>query len=910
MTKQIYYEIKRTHLENKEYYQEQVLEFSENVEKKFSFSKQLEKKFEEVEIFVRRESKESIYEDKFNYLQNFKIVDFLNDNVFFLRQKSQSVLEFNNYKRDLAEIITENIEVKNAYNRNKVFKQNTNKKKEIYFTKENRIIEKYLNKNKYLERNNEHLKAVYKDLSNKIICSLNSNYNSNYFKSPEFFNNIINPNLRKRFILNKDIDENKENQILKITNSSSSNSISNKISGNVNRRFSGFNFNIQIYDKNILLNSVKLTPNRYSGKIKSSSGSRRKNSNRKENLKKVIINNSANKPSIFENIINSFKKDNLAIKQESKNSKYMKMDQNFENIDIENNAFVTSFDLNENEDNLGYFKKDYSPNAISSSRTNKPIKPKTKKISFKEKVIQLKKDKKTNSEIFNENKNYFLEEDNKYIGSNKQNYEINNDGDDINNNTNTLNCMETGLEMLPKEKYSILDKKEIQEENLNKNFCNKRKNSKYLFEKERKNSDNNNKDEEEENENLNRNIDLEVDFSRKIKSSIFTKNKENIYDSPKKNLYNFNKILANKSPNLTKRSERGRKSEAKNKVISINNLKNINNAFINSVIGFKNEDENNLENNSNKMIINKRNEIQNVHKNLLDVNENKRKSKNTENSQLNKNFKKRSNHGFDSGKSIKSIILQKSQEKSRLKNTHSDRAENVLRENPTNFKENRKSDDILQDKFDKSNFYKDLINDNKYDTDNRDNLNVILVKNNSFNNVLESNNINYNCNNENINSLFDSDPKYLMRVYNSDLNVNNKNEEDLISEIFEHLETPTNQNVENKIKIKEKKIREINNNLDNDFGFDLSKLNEKNDILNNFNFDIFNNNSDKKDYFLTEKTIENSDNDNKNSPLSSQSRKDSSPFSTLKTKSPKRLSDPIENPDIWDLSCIVCQTES
>ena len=56
ITKQIIEEAKRRNDENHLYYRDQILELNDNVSKKTSLVKQFQKKFNEVEIFIQRES--------------------------------------------------------------------------------------------------------------------------------------------------------------------------------------------------------------------------------------------------------------------------------------------------------------------------------------------------------------------------------------------------------------------------------------------------------------------------------------------------------------------------------------------------------------------------------------------------------------------------------------------------------------------------------------------------------------------------------------------------------------------------------------------------------------------------------------------------------------------------------------
>ena len=88
---------------------------------------------------------------------------------------------------------------------------------------------------------------------------------------------------------------------------------------------------------------------------------------------------------------------------------------------------------------------------------------------------------------------------------------------------------------------------------------------------------------------------------------------------------------------------------------------------------------------------------------------------------------------------------------------------------------------------------------------------------------------------------------------------------------------------------------------------DKNKLEEKNDILNKINFNQFKN-FENINYLITEKTNELSYSDCKNSPIDSNPK--SSPFSTIKSKTIKRLSDTLDVQEIWDVSCILSPTDN
>ena len=76
MDQQILQEFKRRNLENSAYFQEQMDEYKENLDKKNDFVKQYEKKFNEVQIYVHRQVKTQ-KNNNYNYLNDYEIINFI-----------------------------------------------------------------------------------------------------------------------------------------------------------------------------------------------------------------------------------------------------------------------------------------------------------------------------------------------------------------------------------------------------------------------------------------------------------------------------------------------------------------------------------------------------------------------------------------------------------------------------------------------------------------------------------------------------------------------------------------------------------------------------------------------------------------------------------------------------------------
>jgi hypothetical protein len=168
MDKQILEEIKRRNEENNAYYQEQMDEIRENLEKKESFIKQFEKKFNEVEIYVQREAKAN--PDLWEKFTQFEIIIFISNNEYYQRQQIKINEEIQNITQDMNEILRENIELKKRDEYIDMSDDYDNQK-----FKYKSLINLYKSKIKFLERNSEHLRNVL----NSVNCKLNniSSYN-------------------------------------------------------------------------------------------------------------------------------------------------------------------------------------------------------------------------------------------------------------------------------------------------------------------------------------------------------------------------------------------------------------------------------------------------------------------------------------------------------------------------------------------------------------------------------------------------------------------------------------------------------------------------------------------------------------------------------------------------------------
>jgi len=162
MDQQILEEFKRRSEENNAYYQEQVDEINENIEKKDEFIKQYEKKFNEVEIYVQKQSRQG-KNPQFDYLIGFEILPFIYANNSVNLSKKQLADELRNVKIDLNNILKENVQLKKRDENIEVTEENNTEKQ----NKLKMIIKQYQTRINFLETNNDLLKNKLNNLRSK-----------------------------------------------------------------------------------------------------------------------------------------------------------------------------------------------------------------------------------------------------------------------------------------------------------------------------------------------------------------------------------------------------------------------------------------------------------------------------------------------------------------------------------------------------------------------------------------------------------------------------------------------------------------------------------------------------------------------------------------------------------------------
>ena len=133
INKQIIEEIRRRNEDNYLYYKDQIVVFSDNINKKLSLIKQIQKKFDEVEIYIQRECKNSENKNKFGHWASFSILTFMNKNERLIKRKA--------YLDSIKE--QQNKNIKMILNENKTLKKlNLLKSKITDLTYENYLIKK------------------------------------------------------------------------------------------------------------------------------------------------------------------------------------------------------------------------------------------------------------------------------------------------------------------------------------------------------------------------------------------------------------------------------------------------------------------------------------------------------------------------------------------------------------------------------------------------------------------------------------------------------------------------------------------------------------------------------------------------------------------------------------------------
>jgi hypothetical protein len=176
MDQQILEEHRRRNEENNAYYQEQIDEYKENIEKKEEFIKSYEKKFNEVEIYVQRQSKLS-KNPFYDCFFTFEILPYIYANEDQNLKKKILTDEMKVIRNDIKDLLKENVDLKKRDDNIDITDDNT-----AIVEKNNKIkslIKLYQTKIKFLEKNNDQLKNKLSGYKNKVDKLAFSNFDLN-----------------------------------------------------------------------------------------------------------------------------------------------------------------------------------------------------------------------------------------------------------------------------------------------------------------------------------------------------------------------------------------------------------------------------------------------------------------------------------------------------------------------------------------------------------------------------------------------------------------------------------------------------------------------------------------------------------------------------------------------------------
>ena len=220
---QIYSEIKRRIKENSKFYEDKIADAQEVINKKLLYLKKSQKKFNEIQIFIRRESQESFKYRKI--FSNFLIKPFILENEGLVRYKNklnEGIINKNNIITILYNEIKE-IKIRNKIiviekdNNNKILDKDNNNNDNAIIIKgsTNEKLKNYLmckeEEIKYYELLNNNLinkKIVYE---RKIIISRNK-----FFNEADKLKKEINININTDF--SQDMCNNNDVSIIKKNN--------------------------------------------------------------------------------------------------------------------------------------------------------------------------------------------------------------------------------------------------------------------------------------------------------------------------------------------------------------------------------------------------------------------------------------------------------------------------------------------------------------------------------------------------------------------------------------------------------------------------------------------------------------------------------------------------------------------
>jgi hypothetical protein len=185
MNKQIIEEFKRRKDEVSFMHKDQINNLKESVTKKGTGVKAFQKKFNEVEIFIQKESITPENVEKYGKWKSFTVVPFMKKNEDLLKRKCYYEQEINKLKKNIDSIQKENDSIKEGKKRDQ---------KIISKKDKNKLIEKYYNNYlKLYEYKKEMMKIQYNLLSD---CNLKKSAIPSIIKAKNPISNLdVNLNL-------------------------------------------------------------------------------------------------------------------------------------------------------------------------------------------------------------------------------------------------------------------------------------------------------------------------------------------------------------------------------------------------------------------------------------------------------------------------------------------------------------------------------------------------------------------------------------------------------------------------------------------------------------------------------------------------------------------------------------------
>ena len=190
INKQIIEEIKRRNNENNIFQNDKLSNLKESVNKKGLIVKNFIKKFNELEIFIQRESKLPENKEKYGKYSSFTIIPFMKKNEALLKQKKYYEINNKNKEKIISQLEAENKFLKQNKNVTNIFKQNY-----VFNNTINEIHNYYSNLFTLKEKEIDYLKSFNILLIKNKYNPKKKLINDNIFENKNDRNDIININI-------------------------------------------------------------------------------------------------------------------------------------------------------------------------------------------------------------------------------------------------------------------------------------------------------------------------------------------------------------------------------------------------------------------------------------------------------------------------------------------------------------------------------------------------------------------------------------------------------------------------------------------------------------------------------------------------------------------------------------------